>query len=107
MAGRAAEVHEAAFGEEEDFLAFSEGVLIDLWLDVRSLDTGIVHQLLDLNLIVEVADVTDHGLVFHLRHVLDGDDIDVAGGGDIDVAAAERVFDRGDFIAFHRGLAAQ
>ena len=28
----------------------------------------------------------------------------VAGGGDVDVAAAERVFHRGDFEAFHRGL---
>src|SRR5690606_26230165 len=65
---------------------------------------GIVHQLVDLNLVVEVADVTDHRLVLHLRHVLDGDDVDVASGGDIDIAAAESVLDRGDFIAFHRGL---
>src|SRR6185312_12026416 len=33
--------------------------------------------------------------------VLERDDVDVAGGGDVDVAAAESVFDGGDFEAFH------
>ena len=57
-----------------------------------------------LDLVVEVADVADDGLVLHLAHVLERDDVDVAGGGDVDVAAAERVLDRGDLVAFHRGL---
>ena len=30
---------------------------------------------------------------FICSHVLERDDVDVAGGGDVDVAAAERVFD--------------
>ena len=46
----------------------------------------------------------DDRLVFHLRHVIERDDVDVAGRGDVDVAAAERVLDRRDFVAFHRGL---
>jgi hypothetical protein len=29
---------------------------------------------------------------------------EVAGGGDVDVAAAEGLLDGGDFVAFHRGL---
>ena len=41
---------------------------------------------------------------FIFAHVLQRDDVAVAGGGDVDVAAAERVFDRGDFVTFHRGL---
>ena len=61
-------------------------------------------ELRHLDLVVEVADVADDGLVLHLAHVLQRDDVDVAGGGDIDVAAAERLFDGGDFVAFHRGL---
>ena len=41
----------------------------------------------DLNLAVEVADVADDGVVLHRAHVLDGDDVLVAGGGDEDVGA--------------------
>ena len=61
-------------------------------------------QAIHLDLVVEVADVADDGLVLHLSHVLEGDDVDVAGAGDVDVAAAEGVFDGGDFEAFHRRL---
>ena len=57
-----------------------------------------------MDLVVEVADVTDDGLVLHFRHVLDGDDIHVARCCDVDIAAAQRLFDGGDFVTFHRGL---
>ena len=57
-----------------------------------------------LDLVVEVADVADDGLVLHLLHVLERDDVAVAGAGDVDVAAAQRVLDGGDFEAFHGGL---
>ena len=50
-------------------------------------------EAVDLDLVVEVADVADDGLVLHLLHVLERDDVHVAGGGDVDVAAAERVLD--------------
>jgi hypothetical protein len=33
-----------------------------------------------------VADIADDGVVLHRAHVLDGDDVLVAGGGDEDVA---------------------
>ena len=63
-----------------------------------------VVQAVHLDLVVEVADVADDGLVLHLRHVLERDDVAVAGGGDVDVAVAERVLDGRDFETFHRGL---
>ena len=47
------------------------------------LDARVFHQRVHLNLVVEVADVTHHGLVLHPLHVLDGDDIDVARRGDV------------------------
>ena len=84
-----------------------EGVLVHLRFDVRALDAFGGVQAVDLNLVIEVADVADDRLILHLLHVLEGDDVDVAGGGDVNIAAAERVFDRGDFEAFHRGLQAR
>ena len=61
-------------------------------------------QAVHLDLVVEMADVADDGLVLHLRHVLERDDVAVAGGRDVDVGGAERVLDGGDFKAFHRRL---
>ena len=72
-------------------MAVGEDELVYLRLDVHALDAGVVHQIVDLDLVVEVADVRDDRLVFHLLHVLDGDDIAVAGGGDVDVSCAQGV----------------
>ena len=58
----------------------------------------------DLDLAVEVADVADDGAVLHRAHVLDGDHVDIAGGGDEDVGARRRIFHGDDLVAFHRRL---
>ena len=65
---------------------------------------GAAVQRIHLDLVVEVADVADDGLVLHVLHVVQRDDVQVAGAGDINIAAAERIFHRGHFEAFHRGL---
>ena len=61
-------------------------------------------QMRDLDLVVEVADVADDGAVLHRAHVLDGDDVLVAGRGDEDVGQRRGVFHGHDLIAFHRRL---
>ena len=49
-------------------------------------------------LVVEVADVTNDGLVLHLEDVVERDDVAIAGGRHVDVADAERVLERGDWM---------
>ena len=44
-----------------------EGVFVHLRLDVQLLDALGVVQAVHLDFVVEVADVADDGLVFHLR----------------------------------------
>ena len=78
-----------------------ESVLIYLRLDVQLLNAGSLVQLLHLDLVVEVADVADDCLVFHQLHVLEGDDVEVAGAGDVDVASAQGLFNGSNFEAFH------
>ena len=63
-----------------------------------------LRQARDLDLVVEVADVADDGAILHRAHVLDGDDVLVAGRGDEDVGARRGVFHGHDLIAFHRRL---
>ena len=77
VAGGAAEVEQAALGEDDDAVAVGEDVLVALRLDVHA--RGGLLELLHLDLVVEVADVADDGVVLHLGHVLARDDVLVAG----------------------------
>ena len=104
VSGSTTQVHKASLGKKEDLVAVREGVLVDLGLDVGPLDRCISLKFVDLDLVVEVSDVADDSLVLHAFHVLEGNHTDVAGGGDVDVRAAECVFKRGDLVAFHGGL---
>ncbi len=88
VAGGAAEVHEAAFREHEDRVPVAEGIFVDAGFDVEALDVFALVERIDLNFVVEMADVTNHRLVFHSVHVGKSDDVDVAGGGDVNVAPA-------------------
>ena len=63
-----------------------------------------VLQGVDLNFAVKVTDIADDCAIFHRAHVVNGDDVDVACGGDENVATGGCIFHRRDFIAFHRGL---
>jgi hypothetical protein len=51
-----------------------------------------------------VANVADDGHVLHLAHVLEADDVLVAGRCDEDVSGFHCVFQRHNFIAVHAGL---
>src|SRR5207302_9667197 len=59
---------------------------------------------IDLNLVVEVSNVRDDGLIFHALHVFKRNDVEITGGGDVNVAATKRVLNRSDFVPFHCGL---
>ena len=104
MAGGASQIDEATFGQEIELAPVGEDIFVELGLDVDPANSGMGVQLVDLDFVVEVADVGHDGLVFHLGHVLQGDDILVSGRGDIDVSATEGIFQGGDFKAFHGGL---
>src|SRR5207249_4921565 len=83
-----AKVYQATFSEQEDLMTIGEAVLIYLRLDVGALDSCGRVQCLNLNFIIKVADVRDDGLIFHALDMFELDHIDVASGGDVDVATA-------------------
>ena len=57
-----------------------------------------------IDLVVEVADVADDRLVLHTRHVVNGDHVLVAGGGDEDVGRLDDLVERAHLVALHRRL---
>ena len=74
-----------------------------MWLDVHALRIGRI-QTVDLNLIIEVTNVTDDRLILHLPHMLQRDDVLVTGRGHVDIRLAKRGLDRVDLKTFHGGL---
>jgi len=104
VAGGAAQVEEAAFGEEDDGVAVLEGELIDLGLDVDPSDGGVLLEGFGFDLVIEVSDISDDGVVLHLFHVLQSDDALVAGGSDVDVRLLEDILDSDDLEPLHAGL---
>ena len=72
--------------------------------DGRLDDAGDGLELGDLDFVVEVTDVADNGLVFHLRHVFDRDNIAVTRRRDKDIALLHGLFHRGHLKALHSGL---
>src|SRR5262245_3140656 len=112
MARGAAEVHEAAFGQQNYATAgVLERVAIDS-AEVARLDVDLLGLAalglcfepgyVDLN--IEVADVADDRVVLHLLNVIGANDVAAAGGGDKEIALRGGFFHRGDFEAFHCGL---
>ena len=95
MASSAAKVEEPALGEHEDGVAVWEGPHVVLWLDVGLDNAWDLGETSGVDFVVEVTDVTDDGLVLHLSHVLDSDDVTVASAGDEDVDILDDLLDHG------------
>ena len=104
MACGAAQVHQAARGKHDHAVAIGEHESIDLGLDVLHLDAGELLKVLHGDLVIEVADVAHDGVVLHLLHVLQGDDLEVAGGGGEDVNLTHALLDGHNLEALHARL---
>ena len=104
MTGGASEINQPAFGQKKDFVPIRKSVFIDLRFDIGALHILGAIESIDLDFIVEVADVSYDGLVFHARHVTDSDDIDIAGGGHVNVTPSQGLFDSSDLVTFHGRL---
>src|SRR3954467_12653092 len=104
VAGRVAEVQQPAFGEHDDRVPVGEAPLVDLRLDLGALDPLELAEAGHVDLVVEVADVAHDRLVLHARHVLGGDHVPVAGGGDEDVPRLDDVVQARHLVALHRRL---
>ena len=99
-----AEIQEPAFSEDDDAVAISELPFCNLGLDVDLRDVVAILESGHFDLVVKVPDIANDGVVLHAFHVGCGDDIEVAGCGDEDVALSDGLVKSYDFIAFHSGL---
>src|SRR6185437_4629200 len=84
VAGGAAQVHETAFGQDDDVLAI-DVIHIDLGLDGILGMTIVLVQPGHVDLDVEVPDVTNDGFVLHQTEVFFRDQVAATGSGDDDI----------------------
>merc|ERR1719272_2457530 len=85
-------------------MAIREEETVDLRLNVLNLDARELLQVFHLNFIVKVANVSHDGVVFHLLHVLQSDDLEVTRGGREDVDFADHRLQGDHLEAFHARL---
>ena len=104
VSGCTTQVEQATFGQDQDAVAVREDPFVVLRFDVDVLDTLDLLEASHVDLVVEVSNVAHDGLVLHLRHVVGGDEVEVARGGDEDVRGRNDFFECRDLEAFHRGL---
>ena len=81
MASGAAKVHQPARCQDNHTVAIREDKAVHLRLDVLNLDAREILQVIHGNLVVKVTDVAHNGVVLHLLHVIQSDDLEVASGG--------------------------
>ena len=103
VAHGAAQVDQAALGQQDQVRAIGQGELIDLGLDV-GLDLEIFLKPHHLDLAVNMTNVADDGVILHQHGVLVGEDVLAAGGGDKDVKPFHAVIHGGHLVALYGGL---
>jgi len=104
VASGATEVEETALSKDDDTVASGEDELINLRLDVEALDAGVLEETSHVNLVIEVTDVTNDGVVLHLGHLLDHEDVLVTGGGHDDIDLRDHIIEGGNLVTLHAGL---
>ena len=82
-------------------MAIREIITVYLRFYIHAFDTRIMFQRIHLNFIVEVTDITYDSLVFHLLHVVNTDNIDIASSSHENIAFSARILHCHYFKAFH------
>src|SRR5260221_4780827 len=86
MTGGATQIHQTTFGQEKYLMPVREPEFIYLRFDIGGLNPWESFELVDLNLVIKMANITNHGLVFQFCHVLNGGHIAIARSRDVDIA---------------------
>ena len=86
MTGGTAQIDQPPLGQNEDGSPGFERPFVNLGFDGRLFQLGMFLQVTHVDLIVEVPDVADDGLVFHLFHVRAGDHQVAPRGGHENIA---------------------
>jgi len=85
-------------------MAIWELKAVDLVFDIFNLHSWVLLKASQINLVIEMADVTNDGVVLHLSHVFDHDNLIASSCCDEDVSGLENTLESLHFEAFHASL---
>ena len=68
VASGATEVEQSARGKHDDSVAVWELIAVHLLLDIHLLDAWVPLEACHVNFIIEMPDISNDGIIFHLGH---------------------------------------
>merc|ERR1712117_291793 len=80
MTSRTTQIEQTSCSQDDDTMTIGEHKTIHLRLDVLDLDAWEAFQAGHVNLVVKVANIANNGIVLHVLHVLQSDDVKIPGG---------------------------
>src|SRR5271165_3092948 len=104
MAGGAAKIHQTPFGENRQTFPVRPFHLIDLRFDVDAFQAFIFKHAGNINLEIEVSDVSDDRLVFHRVEMLPPYNVTTSGRSDEDTRFSDHVLQRCHLVTLLRSL---
>merc|ERR1719277_777277 len=104
MACGATQVEQATRCKHYDAMTVGEHKVINLRFDIFDFDTRELLKLSHLNLIVEVSNIANNGIVLHFLHVIQRDDLEVSSSGCENVNLVNYRLQCYDLESFHACL---
>src|SRR5690554_7620652 len=98
MTRSAAQVYQTTLRKDDEFFTVRKFNFVNLWLDFSPFH---VLQTGNLDLAIEMANVTNDCTVLHFAHVLDRNHVLVASRGYEDICTFRGIFHSDHFKAFH------
>lgn len=81
-----------------------EFVSVALWLDIDSSDTWVVLKTFHVDFVIEVTNVSNDGVVLHLGHMFNHDDVLVTSASNEDISNANNTLESLYLKTFHACL---
>jgi hypothetical protein len=104
MSSSTTKIQESSFSKDKDTVTIGEFPSVKLWFDFLSLDSWIVFKSFHINFIIEMTNVSNNSIVFHLSHMMSHNDSLISSASNVDISFLENTFNSFNFISFHAGL---
>lgn len=104
MTSGATEVKKSTLGKNDNTVTIWEFESINLWFNFGVLDTWIFLETSHVDLIIEMTNVSNDGIVLHLCHMVGHDNTLVSSSGDEDVGGVKNALELLDLETLHTGL---
>lgn len=104
MTSGATEVKKSTLSKDDNTMSIWEFESVNLWFNFDIFNSGIFLDSSHVDLIIEMTNVSNDGIVLHLCHMVGHDDALVSGGCDEDVSGVKNALELLDLVTLHTGL---